>query len=193
MAAPIEEQVNGVEGMLSMSSQSANDGSYTLHVTFKAGTDLDMAQVLVQNRVSLALPVIPALVQREGVTVRKKSPEPLLLVSLTSPDGRFDSISISAITRPPTSRTNSPACLASATSSSSASATIELRVIARCRQAGGVVQLSAMDVVTAISQQNIQVAGGPIGQAPVPKGQQLQLTINTLGRLIDRKNSRTSS
>src|SRR5580704_12568351 len=86
VAAPIEEQVSGVEHMLSMSSLASNDGRYTLQITFQAGTDLDMAQVLVQNRVSLALPVLPALVQQESISVRKQSPEPLVLVSLTSPD-----------------------------------------------------------------------------------------------------------
>src|SRR6266700_3511105 len=85
IAAPIEEQVSGVEGMLYMSSQSTNDGAYKLTVTFKLGMDSDMAQVLVQNRVSLALPVIPPLVQTEGINVRKMSPSTLMLVNLTSP------------------------------------------------------------------------------------------------------------
>ncbi len=95
VAAPIEEQINGVEHMLSMSSQSASDGSYMLLVTFEAGTDLDTALVLVQNRASLALPVIPALVQQAAITVHKKSPEPLVLVSLTSPDNKFDDLFLS--------------------------------------------------------------------------------------------------
>src|SRR5437762_5895294 len=82
VAAPIEEQVSGVEGMMYMSSQCTNDGTYTLTVTFKLGMDSDMAQVLVQNRVSLAQPVIPALVQLEGITVKKVSPSTLLIVNL---------------------------------------------------------------------------------------------------------------
>src|SRR5579885_1068917 len=89
VAAPIEEQVSGVEGMMYMSSQSTNDGTYTLTVTFELGTDSDMAQVLVQNRVALAQPVIPALVQREGITVKKQSPNTLMIVNLTSPGGRY--------------------------------------------------------------------------------------------------------
>jgi multidrug efflux pump subunit AcrB len=183
VAAPIEEQVDGVMDMLSMSSQSANDGSYTLHVTFKVGTDLDMALVLVQNRVSLAMPVIPALVQQEGISVRKKSPEPLVLVSLTSPDNRHDDRYLSNY------------------------ATIYIKdELARSPGIGDIVlfgqrdyrmqivldadklaalQLTALDVVTAINQQNVQVAGGQIGQAPVWKGQQLPLTINTQGRLVE--------
>src|SRR5436190_16730664 len=78
IAAPIEEQVSGVEGMMYMSSQCTNDGAYTLTVTFRLGMDTDMAQVLVQNRVSLALPVIPPLVQNEGISVEKKSPNTLM-------------------------------------------------------------------------------------------------------------------
>src|SRR5208282_6155637 len=91
VAAPIEEQVSGVEGMLYMSSICTNNGAYTLTVTFQMGTDSDMAQVLVQNRVALALPVVPALVQNEGVTVKKMSPNTMMIVNLVSPDGRYDS------------------------------------------------------------------------------------------------------
>src|SRR3974377_571794 len=79
VAAPIEEQVSGVEGMLYMNSTCTNDGAYNLVVTFKMGTNSDMAQVLVQNRVSLALPVIPALVQNEGISAKKSSPPTLLI------------------------------------------------------------------------------------------------------------------
>src|ERR1700674_4436032 len=86
VAAPIEAQVSGVEGMMYMSSQCTNDGAYSLTVTFKLGMDSDMAQVLVQNRVSLALPVIPALVQNEGITVKKQSPNTLLIVNLVGQD-----------------------------------------------------------------------------------------------------------
>src|SRR5215510_2746334 len=96
VAAPIEEQVSGVEGMMYMSSQCTNDGSYTLTVTFKPGTDADMAQVLVQNRVSLALPVIPPLVQNEGISVKKQSPNTLMIVNLVSEDpGRYDDLFLS--------------------------------------------------------------------------------------------------
>src|SRR5450432_612400 len=87
VAAPIEQQVNGVEGMMYMSSQSANDGTYSLTVTFQPGSDLNIAQVLVQNRVSLAEPILPDLVKRKGVTVKKKSPNILMIVNLVSRDG----------------------------------------------------------------------------------------------------------
>ena len=95
IAAPIEEQVSGVEGMMYMSSQSTNDGAYKLTVTFRLGTDSDIAQVLVQNRVSLALPVIPALVQTEGINVKKVSPNTLMIVNLISPDKRYDELFLS--------------------------------------------------------------------------------------------------
>jgi hydrophobe/amphiphile efflux-1 (HAE1) family protein len=183
VAAPIEAQVSGVENMIYMSSQSTNDGSYTLTVTFKLGMDSDMAQVLVQNRVSLALPVIPDLVQREGIDVKKMSPNTLMIVNLTSPNGEYDDLFLSNY------------------------ATIELRdELGRLDGVAGVnylgerdysmrvwldpeklatLNLTAGDVVLAIGQQNLQVAAGQIGQEPVPKGQQFQLTINTLGRLTD--------
>src|SRR3984885_9191645 len=95
VAAPIEEQVSGVEGMMYMSSRCTNDGVYNLTVTFKLGMDSDMAQVLVQNRVSLALPVIPLLVQNEGINVKKMSPNTLMIVNLLSLDGRYDSTFLS--------------------------------------------------------------------------------------------------
>src|SRR5471032_2957876 len=183
IAAPIEEQVSGVEGMMYMSSQSTNDGAYKLTVTFRLGTDSDIAQVLVQNRVSLALPVIPALVQSEGINVKKVSPNTLMIVNLISPDKRYDELFLSNY------------------------ATIYIKdELGRLPGVAGItyfgqrdyslrawldpdklaaLNISATDVVNAISQQNIQVAAGQIGQQPAPKGQQFQLTINTLGRLTD--------
>src|SRR2546422_8428981 len=95
VAAPIEQQVNGVEGMMYMSSQCTNDGSYSLTVTFQHGVDLNVAQVLVQNRVALAQPILPDLVKRRGVSVKKKSPNVLMIVNLFSPDGSRDNLYIS--------------------------------------------------------------------------------------------------
>src|SRR5438874_10072103 len=95
VAAPIEQQVNGVENMLYMSSQCTNDGNYSLTVTFKVGTDLNIAQVMVQNRVALAQPVLPDLVKRRGVLVKKKSPSILMIVNLYSPDNSRDSLYLS--------------------------------------------------------------------------------------------------
>src|SRR5438067_310128 len=95
VAAPIEEQVNGVEGMMYMSSQCTNDGSYTLTVTFKPGADLNISQVLVQNRESLAEPRLPDLVKRRGISVTKKSTSQLLIVNLYSPDDSRNAIDLS--------------------------------------------------------------------------------------------------
>src|SRR5580693_4280714 len=90
VAAPIEQQVNGIDGMLYMSSQMGNDGSYTLTVTFDIGTDVNSALVLVQNRVALALPQLPAAVQNQGITIRKRTPDMLMIVNFISPGGRYD-------------------------------------------------------------------------------------------------------
>ncbi len=181
VAAPIEQQVNGVENMLYMSSQCTNDGTYTLTVTFKLGTDLNIAQVLVQNRVSLAQPILPDLVQRRGISVKKKSPSQLMIVNLYSPNGTRDSLDLSNY------------------------ATIQLRdELARLPGVGDVTylgqrdysmriwldpqkmasrNLSVQDVLASIGQQNAQVAAGQIGQPPVDRGQINQYTMTTLGRL----------
>src|SRR5256714_6465792 len=95
VAAPIEQQVNGVENMMYMSSQCTNDGMYTLTVTFGIGVDLNMAQVLVQNREALAEPILPDLVKRRGVTVKKKSPSMMMIVNLFSPDESRDNLYLS--------------------------------------------------------------------------------------------------
>jgi hydrophobe/amphiphile efflux-1 (HAE1) family protein len=183
VAAPIEESVNGVEGMMYMSSQSTNDGAYRLSVTFKLGMDSDIAQVLVQNRVSLALPVIPALVQNEGINVKKVSPNTMMIVNLVSPQGNYDATFLSNYAtiyiRDELSRLPGVADVTYfGQRDYSLRAWIDPNKLAT-------LGLTAADVVAAISQQNLQVAAGQIGQEPVPKGQQFQLTINTLGRLID--------
>src|SRR3954469_363786 len=185
VAAPIEERVNGVENMMYMSSQCTNDGTYTLTVTFRIGVDLNMAQVLVQNKVSLAEPILPELVKRRGVSVKKKSPSTLMIVNLFSPDNSRDSLYLSNY------------------------ATIQLRdELARLPGVGDITylgqrdysmrvwldpekmsfrNLTAADVATAITQQNIQVAAGQIGQPPVPMGQVFQYTMTTLGRLESKE------
>jgi multidrug efflux pump subunit AcrB len=182
VAAPIEEQVSGVEGMLYMTSTSTNDGAYTLTVTFKLGMDSDMAQVLVQNRVSLALPVIPILVQNEGISVKKMSPNTLMIVNLIS-DGRYDSLFLSNYAtiylRDELARLTG---VADVTYLGQRNYSMRVWLNPEKMAALG---LSAMDVVSAIAQQNLQVAAGQIGQEPAPPGQQYQLTINTLGRLTD--------
>src|SRR5215470_5378418 len=92
VAAPIEQQINGVEGVMYMVSQSNNDGSYALTVTFKPGVNLNFAQVLVQNRINLALPLLPDVVKQAGVTTRKRNPDILLVIGVYSPNGRYDQV-----------------------------------------------------------------------------------------------------
>jgi multidrug efflux pump subunit AcrB len=183
VAAPIEEQVSGVEGMMYMSSRCTNDGAYNLVVTFKLGMDSDMAQVLVQNRVSLALPVIPALVQNEGITVKKMSPNTLMIVNLVSPDNRYDDLFLSnyatIYVKDELGRLPGVAGITYL-----GQRDYSLRVWLDPDKMAAL-NLGAMDVVTAISQQNVQVAAGQIGQQPAPKGTQFQLTVNTLGRLVE--------
>src|SRR3954468_22659967 len=183
VAAPIEEQVSGVEGMLYMSSTSTNDGAYSLTVTFKQGMDSDMAQVLVQNRVSLALPVIPLLVQNEGITVKKMSPNTLLIVNLVSPDDSHDATFLSnyatIYVKDELGRLDG---VAGITYLGQRDYSLRAWLDPDRMAALG---LGAMDVVTAIAQQNIQVAAGQIGQSPADRAQQFQLSINTKGRLTD--------
>ena len=138
VALPIEQQVNGVEGMIYMQSYSAADGSYTLTVTFKIGTDLNFAQVLVQNRVSTALPSLPQAVQVQGVNVQKKSTAILQIVALTSPDSRYDSLYLANYATIRLKDEISRVCPASATSSCSAPASIPCgsgSIRRRCRRA----------------------------------------------------------
>ncbi len=169
--------------MLSMSSQSASDGSYTLHIVFEDGTDLDKALALVQNRVGLARAAIPPLVLREGISVRKRSPQPLVLVSLSSPDNRFADLYLGnyAIVQIKDELGRLPGVADVVLFGRQG---CRLRVLLDADKLAAL-EMSAADVVAAISQQNIEVASAANGQPPVPKEQQLSLTINTLGRLID--------
>ncbi len=184
VAAPLEQVINGVENMLYMSSQAATDGRMTLTVTFQQGTDPDMAQIQVQNRVSRALPRLPQEVQRIGVVTQKTSPDILMVVHLVSPDDRYDPLYLSNF------------------------ATLQVRdQLARISGVGDVLVwgageysmrvwldpakvaargLTASDVVAAIQEQNAQVAAGSVGQQPDASAA-LQVTVNTLGRLSNEE------
>jgi multidrug efflux pump len=181
VAAPIEQQVNGVEGMMYMSSQCTNDGNYTLTVTFKPGSDLNISQVLVQNRESLAEPILPELVKRRGISVKKKSPNVLMIVNLVATDENRKDLELSNY------------------------ATIQIRdELSRLPGVGDITylgqrdysmrlwldpqkltayNLNAQDVIAAVQAQNTQVAAGQIGQPPTPRGQVTQYIITILGRL----------
>ena len=183
VAAPIEQQVNGVEGMLYMSSQCGNDGSYNLTVTFDLNTDLNIALVMVQNRVSLAMPQLPSSVQKQGLTIKKKTPNILLVIDFFSPDGRYDAIYLSNY------------------------ATIYAKdEIFRLPGVGDITYLgqrdysirawldpqkmstrniTANDVANAIKDQNVAAAPGQLGQQPTPSGDAFQYPTDTLGRLSE--------
>ncbi|GFE91268.1 efflux RND transporter permease subunit [Steroidobacter agaridevorans] len=182
VAAPLEQEINGVENMLYMSSQAMSDGQMTLTVTFRLGTNIDTAQVQVQNRVAQALPRLPEDVRRVGVTTLKASPDLLMVVHLTSPDGRYDTVYLRNY------------------------ATLQIRdVLARLPGMGDVRLfgsgdysmrvwldperiasrgLTAGDVVNAIREQNVQVAAGVIGADPAPANVDYQLNVTASGRLI---------
>ncbi len=183
VAAPIEQQVNGVQNMLYMSSASASDGSYKLTVTFDVGTDLDIAQVLVQNRVAIAEPQLPDEVKRQGVTTRKQSTQIILFVVLTSPDGRYDSLYLSNYAtlrlRDELSRLTG---VGDVNVIGSAQYSMRIWLDPQKLRARS---LTTQDVVAAIQEQNVQVAAGQIGQPPVPSDQTFQYTVTTLGRLQD--------
>ncbi|HEX4119021.1 MAG TPA: multidrug efflux RND transporter permease subunit [Verrucomicrobiae bacterium] len=185
VATPIEEEVNGVEDMLYMSAQCASDGSMTLTITFKIGTDLDKAQVLVQNRVAVAEATLPEEVRRLGVTTAKQSPDITLVVNLFSPDGRYDQVYVSnyaflhvkdALARLP--GVGSIIIFGARDYSMRVWLNPE-KIAAR--------NLTADDVVNAIREQNVQVAAGQIGQPPIGSGLSFQYILNAEGRLTDAR------
>src|SRR5690606_17613136 len=178
-----EEQVNGVEDMLYMASQCTNEGSYTLTVTFNLGVDLNLAQVLVQNRVNLALPQLPDLVRQTGVTTRKRSPEILLTISLNSPTGEYDQLYLSnyAVLNIKDQLSRIPG-ISDVTIFGQRDYSMRIWVDPEKMAARGI---TASDVVAAVREQNLQVAAGQIGQSPAPRGQPFQLTVSTSGRLLD--------
>jgi len=183
VAAPIEQQVNGVEDMLYMSSTSSSDGSYSLTVTFEIGTDLDAAQVLVQNRVSAAEPLLPEDVARQGVTVKKQAANILLVISLTSPDSTYDNLFLSNYAtlrlRDELSRIYG---VGDVTVFGTGNYSMRVWLDPQKLKARG---LTTDEVVAAIREQNVQVAAGQIGQPPSPDAQDFQYTVSVLGRLSD--------
>ena len=181
IAAPIEQQVNGVEDMLYMSSQSTGDGTYTLTVSFKPGTNLNLAQVRVMNRLNLALPSLPDVVRATGVTTRRRSPEILLTVSLNSPTEQYDQLYISnyALTRVRDEMLRIPG-IAEVIVFGQRDYAMRVwldpdRLAAR--------NLTALDVVNAIRQQNTPIPLGQIGQPPTETEPGRQLPLDTTGRL----------
>ncbi len=183
VAAPIEQEVNGVEDMIYMSSTSASDGSYSLTVTFEVGTDLDLAQILVQNRVTLAEPRLPEEVKREGVNTKKKSTNIVLMVSLVSPEGRYDELFLSNYaTLQLRDRLTRIDGVGEITVFPSSDYSMRIWLNPQRLKSTGI---TTEEVLGAIREQNVQVAAGQIGQPPAPASQSFQLSVNVLGRLTE--------
>jgi HAE1 family hydrophobic/amphiphilic exporter-1 len=185
VASPIEQEVNGVEDMIYMSSVSAADGTYTLTVSFEVGTNLDMAQVLVQNRVAIAMPKLPDEVKRQGVTTKKKSTAIVQLITLTSPDGRYDDVFLRnyAVLRIKDELARLSG-VGDVTIFGGADYSMRVWLDPNTLESRN---LTTQDVVQALQEQNVQVAAGQIGQPPAPAGQSFQYIINTLGRLTEAR------
>ena len=180
VAAPIEQEINGVDDMLYQSSQSTGDGKVVITVTFKIGTDLDAAQVLVQNRVAIATPRLPEEVQRLGIVTRKTTPDFLFVVNLQSPDGSLsrDYISNYALTvRDRLARTEGVGDVQLFGARDYA-----MRVWIDPDRAAAL-DLTAGEIVSALRAQNVQVSSGSIGQPPFDKGDAFQLGVEMQGRL----------
>ncbi|TWT29323.1 Efflux pump membrane transporter BepE [Posidoniimonas corsicana] len=187
IASAIEEQVNGVEGMIYMSSVCTNDGAYTLTITFELETDVTIDQVLVQNRVSLALPTIPSIVQQQGITVTKKSPNTLMIINLVSQrdpetdqmlrDNLYLSNYASLQIKDELARLDGVGDV-----TFMGQRDYSMRVWLDPQRLASL-GLTAAEVVQAIEDQNAQITAGQIGAEPAPAGQQLELAITTLGRL----------
>src|SRR5947209_663874 len=165
VAAPIEQQVNGVEGMLYMSSQMGNDGTYALTVTFDVGTDLKTALVMVQNRVTLAMPQLPTEVQNQGITIRKKTPDMLMIVNFFSPDGRYDDVYLSNFA---TINIKDELLRVDGVSDISYQGERDYSIrVWLDPQKLAARNMTAIDVADAIRGQNIDAPAGRIGQPPV--------------------------
>src|SRR3984957_20334544 len=180
VAAPIEQSVNGVQGMLYMSSNSGSDGSYSLSVTFEVGTDLNTALVMVQNRVTLAMPLLPSSVQNQGITIRKKTPDQLMIISLYTTEKNYTNIDLSNF-----ALINLKDELLRVDGVSDVSIMGEKDFSIRVwldPQKLATRNLTAIDVAAAVRSQSTPVAVGQIGQPPAPKNQNLQFPIAMLSR-----------
>ncbi|ALA17426.1 MULTISPECIES: efflux RND transporter permease subunit [Chelatococcus] len=180
IALPIEQQVNGVEGMIYMQSTSGSDGSYNLTVTFAIGTDPDFAQILVQNRVSAALAQLPQSVQVQGVNVQKKSTAVLMFVALTSPDKRYDSLFLAnyGVINLQNELARVPG-VGSVSIYGAGEYAMRLWLDPDRLQA---FSLTPSDVISAVQQQSQEVTAGVVGMPPTPQGQNFQYTLNVTGR-----------
>jgi len=181
VAMPIEAEVNGVEDMIYMSSKCSDDGKYELTVTFEVGTDIDMATVLTQNRVTIAEPRLPEEVKRQGVKTEKQSTNMVLMVNMISPGGGYNEIQLSNyVTQSIKDVLARVPGVGKVTIFGAKDYSMRIWLNPERMKAR---DLSVDDVLNAIREQNVQVAAGQIGAPPSPENQQFQYTINTQGRL----------
>ncbi|WP_171174374.1 efflux RND transporter permease subunit [Ruegeria sp. HKCCD8929] len=181
VAAPIEAQVNGVDDMLYMTSTSADNGSYSLNITFEVGTDPDIASVNVQNRVAQAMASLPTEVTSSGVVTQKSSTNMLLVVTLTSPNDTYDSVFLSNY-----ASINLKDALSRVQGVGRADVLTDLQYAMRVwmdPDKMAALSIAPGDVINAVREQNIEVSAGSIGAPPAPEGQTFQYTIKTKGRL----------
>jgi multidrug efflux pump len=182
VSTPLEQEINGVERMLYMSSSSTADGKVQITITFELGTDLDKAQVLVQNRVNTTLPRLPEDVRRSGITAKKQSPDLTLAAQFYSPDGSRDIAYLANfVTLQVRDRMSRIKGVADASSLGGQDYTMRVwldpeKLAAR--------SLTAGDITRALREQNLQIAGGSLGQPPVPSGVEFQYTLVAQGRLL---------
>src|SRR5579863_8084054 len=183
VTTPLEQQINGVEGMTYMSSASSNDGSSTITVTFEVGYPLSIAAVDVQNRVSQAASSLPAIVNQGGVTIKKQNPNFVLIVNLVSPDGSVDPIALSNY-----------AYLQVVDPLKRVPGVGDVQIFGERRYSMRIwldpdklaaLGVTAVDVQNAVAEQNVQVAAGKIGQSPAPPGTPFEMQVNAEGRLSD--------
>src|ERR1700722_8829403 len=183
VTTPLEEQINGVEGMTYMASTSSNDGSSTITITFDVGYPLSTAAVDVQNRVSQAASSLPAIVNQGGVTIKKQNPNFVLIVNLTSPDGSVDPVALSNL-----------AYLQVVDPLKRLPGVGDVQIFGERRYSMRVwldpdklanLGVTAVDVQNAVAEQNVQVAAGKIGQSPAPPGTPFEMQVNAAGRLSD--------
>src|SRR4051794_19714275 len=183
VATPLEQEINGVEDMLYMSSYSTSDGNMSLTITFRLGTDLDKAQVLVQNRVAIATPRLPEEVRRLGITTRKSSPDLMMVVHMLSPDESYDQLYVSNY-----ARNNVRDELLRLDGVGDITIFGERQYSLRVwldPEKLAAFGLTAGDVVRAVQEQNVQVSGGALGQQPAPADNAFQLTVTTQRRCED--------
>src|SRR6516162_1189813 len=183
VTTPLEQQINGVQGMSYMSSTSSNDGSATITITFDVGYPLNIAAVDVQNRVSQASPQLPPIVNQAGVTIKKQNPNFVLIVNLTSPDKSVDPVALSNY-----------AYLQIADPLKRLEGVGDVQIFGERRYSMRIwldpdklanLGITAVDVQNAIAEQNVQVAAGKIGQSPAPPGTPFEMQVNAVGRLSD--------